>query len=60
MWRNDDSSQFCYWERLSGYSWELGDIIANEFSSSIQTVQVGAGDVAFHTDRCGNWTHLGP
>ncbi len=60
LWRNDDSSQFCYWERLSGYSWELGDIIANEFSSSIQTVQVGAGDVAFHTDLCGNWTYLGP
>jgi len=48
LWRNDDSSQFCYWERLSGYSWEFGDIIANEFSSWIQTVQVRAGDVAFH------------
>ncbi len=29
-------------------------------STSIQTVQVDAGDEAFHTSRCGNWTYLGP
>jgi hypothetical protein len=60
LWRNSDSSESCYWERLSGSSWEFSDIIANEFSTPIQTVQIGGGDQGFHSDDCGMWTYLGP
>jgi hypothetical protein len=60
LWRNNDSSESCYWERLSGFSWQLKDIIANEISNSIQTVRIGAGDVGFHASRCGTWRYLGP
>jgi hypothetical protein len=60
LWRNSDSSEGCYWERLSGFSWRLQDIIANEFSDSIQTVRIGGGDQGFHADGCGTWRYLGP
>ncbi len=60
LWRNNDSSGGCYWERLRGFSWQLKDTIANDFTYSISTVQIGAGDVGFHADDCGTWTYLGP
>ncbi len=59
IWRNSDSSANCYWERRSGLSGEFQDIIANEYSASIQTVTIQAGDVAFQSERCGTWTRLG-
>jgi hypothetical protein len=59
LWRNSNSDDFCYWERLSGFSWGFGDIIANGVSYSIQTVQIGSGDVGFHSEDCGTWTYLG-
>jgi len=60
LWRNSDSSQMCYWERLSGFGWSLQDIITNKLSTSIQTVQVKASDLGFHSEDCGVWTYLGP
>ncbi len=60
LWRNSGSADTCYWERLSGFSWEFEDIITNGLSTSIQTVQISAGDTGFHASRCGNWTYLGP
>ncbi|MCH7485242.1 MAG: hypothetical protein IIA90_08885 [Chloroflexi bacterium] len=56
MWRNDDSSNFCYWARLSGLGGELDDIISNEFSNVIQTVEIKPSDFAFEADRCGTWS----
>jgi hypothetical protein len=58
-WRNDDSSGGCFWERLSGFSGELGDTIANNFSTSIQTVTISDTDTGFFSDRCGSWTKIG-
>jgi hypothetical protein len=55
-WHNSDSSNGCYWERLSGFSGELGDIIANEFTFSPTIVTIGSGDVGFKTEDCGVWT----
>jgi hypothetical protein len=49
----------CYWERLRGFSGELGDIIANQFISSggTRNIDVGGGDVGFQSDGdCGTWT----
>lgn len=59
LWRNSDSSGSCYWERLNGFGGRLDDIIDNEFSDSIQTVQISASDVGFSSDRCGTWTKIG-
>ncbi|MEX0681993.1 MAG: hypothetical protein WD904_06905 [Dehalococcoidia bacterium] len=56
LWRNSDSSDFCYWARLSGLGGELADIIANDFSSIIQTVEIKSSDTAFEADRCGTWS----
>ncbi len=59
LWRNSDSSDFCYWERRSGFSGELDDIITNEFSDTIQTVQIMSTDVGFFSNDCGTWTKIG-
>jgi len=59
LWRNSDSSDFCYWERLRGFSGELDDIIANEFSDAQQTVRIKPTDVGFSASRCGTWTRIG-
>jgi hypothetical protein len=59
LWRNSDSSESCYWERLSGFSWEFSDIITNGLSTSIQTVRINPGDLGFHAWDCGTWTYLG-
>ena len=59
VWRNDDSSGGCYWERVSGWSGALGDIISNSFSSSIQTVTIEGSDVGFFSEDCGTWTKIG-
>ena len=49
----------CYWERLSGLSGALSDIIANEallFDSGQEIVDVAASDLAFAPDDdCGTW-----
>ena len=60
LWRNSDSSDTCYWARLSGFSWQFKDLIANGISDSTQTVRINAGDAGFNSSRCGSWTYLGP
>ena len=54
-WRNDGSSG-CYWARLSGFSHEFADIIANEYSDDQQMVTISSGDVGFESDDCGMWS----
>jgi len=51
----------CYWERLTGFSGSLDDIIANEFvgTAGQQFVTIEASDVGFSTDdECGTWTKV--
>lgn len=48
--------QFCYWERLSGFSGEFEDIIANGTGESGQVVTIADGDAGFETSGCGEWT----
>jgi hypothetical protein len=47
----------CYWERLSGFSGESDDLIANDFIGDpgpvIVTIQ--RSDVGFESTRCGTW-----
>lgn len=55
-YRNSDSSNMCYWERLSGHSGEIDDIIANELTESQSVVTIAPTDVAFSSTDCGTWT----
>lgn len=59
LWRNSNSSDGCYWERTTGFTNTLGEIIANSFSHSIQTVQISLGDVGFTSNGCGTWRRIG-
>jgi hypothetical protein len=47
----------CYWERLSGLSGDLDDILANDNTDFKAVVEVAAGDEAFSSTRCGDWTY---
>jgi hypothetical protein len=47
----------CYWERLSGLSGELEDIIANANVVNHDVVEIMEGDAAFATD-CDAWFPL--
>ena len=59
LWKNTDSSQYCYWQRLSGFGGTLDEIIDNGLSDQIQTVQIEAGDVGFSSQNCGSWQRIG-
>jgi hypothetical protein len=51
------SSQSCYWARLSGFSGEIGDIIANENVEGYEVVTIAPGDAGFESSsRCGRWS----
>jgi hypothetical protein len=54
-WRNDGSSG-CYWARLSGFSHQFADIIANEYGDDQQMVTISASDAGFESDGCGVWS----
>jgi hypothetical protein len=55
-YRTRSSVSDCYWERLKGFSGQLKDIIANDFSSGFQVVTIKATDKGFKSSRCGNWS----
>ncbi|KAA0024782.1 hypothetical protein [Antrihabitans cavernicola] len=46
----------CYWQRSSGTSGSLDEILANGNESGPAVVTIQASDVAFTTKRCGTWT----
>ncbi|MNC85242.1 hypothetical protein D3C83_08320 [compost metagenome] len=51
----------CYWERLSGFRGDTGDIIASDFDADggRQVVEIGAGDVGFKSHgACGTWSQV--
>lgn len=48
-------NDFCYWERLSGFSGEFNDIITNDFSSGPGTVTIQGSDAGFTSQGCGTW-----
>jgi hypothetical protein len=58
-WRNSDSSETCYWERLSGFSGEFDDLIVNGLSDIIQPVTIADTDGGFSSNRCGTWARVG-
>lgn len=51
------TGELCYWARLSGFSGQLEDIIANGNGTGGQiVVTIAESDVAFTSERCGQWT----
>jgi hypothetical protein len=59
LWRNDDSSALCLWQRLSGFSGEFDDIIASDLTEAVATVEISGSDVGFDAVDCGTWTKIG-
>lgn len=56
-WRSSGSDS-CYWARLTGFSGELEDIIANDNVTGPAIVAIGAGDIGFVSSDCGTWTKI--
>ncbi|MCU0506018.1 MAG: hypothetical protein MUE82_09675 [Chloroflexi bacterium] len=46
----------CYWERLSGFSGTLDDIISNDNVDGQAIVDIAGTDAGFSSSRCGAWT----
>ena len=55
-YRSSKTNSGCYWERLSGFSGELDDIVANGVTDAIWVVEIASTDAGFSTERCGTWT----
>ena len=56
IWRSAGGDG-CYWERLTGFSGDLSDIEANDFTTGGPVVvQIAASDKGFSSSRCGTWT----
>lgn len=49
-------TESCYHARLSGFSGQLSDIIANNNTREQVVVTIAEGDVGFTSSRCGTWT----
>ncbi len=58
-WATDAAVNDCYWERLSGFSGEFRQLIANDFTSGRVVVDISSSDAGFNSSRCGNWTRIG-
>ncbi len=48
----------CYWQRLSGFSGSLDDVLANGYGDTRPIVRINRSDAGFSTERCGNWTSV--
>jgi hypothetical protein len=49
----------CYWQRMSGFSHTLDDIIANDVGGASPVVTIAEGDIGFNSNGCGTWTRQG-
>jgi len=48
------ADELCYWARLSGFSAELDDVIANGNSPTV--VEIDESDAGFTSFGCGSWS----
>jgi hypothetical protein len=51
-------SSDCYYARLSGFSGDTGDILANDNTNTSAVVTVAPTDTGFESKRCGTWTKI--
>jgi hypothetical protein len=47
------------WRRLSGFTHDLGTILANNNTNDPAVVEIAPTDVGFESKKCGTWTKLG-
>jgi len=55
-YRTREGSSGCYYERLSGFSGEFDDILANGNSDAPAIIAIKPTDAGFHSNDCGTWT----
>jgi hypothetical protein len=55
-YRTRTGSPGCYYERLSGFSGSLSDILANNTTDNPAIVTISATDKGFSSQNCGTWT----
>lgn len=55
-YRNSDSSQTCYWKRMSGFSGSFDEINANGIADYRVIVTISPSDAGFESSRCGTWS----
>ncbi|PYF96298.1 hypothetical protein SAMN05216184_12118 [Georgenia satyanarayanai] len=48
----------CYWERLSGFSGYLDEVIANGYGDQRPIVTISGSDTGFRTEDCGTWRRI--
>ena len=58
-WRSSATSVGCYWARLGGFGGTFEDVIANNFSDSVEVVTIAPGDAGFESSGCGTWAKIG-
>jgi hypothetical protein len=54
-YHNSTSSGNCYWARLRGFTGTVDDVIAANFTTSLQIVAINAHDAGFESNSCGVW-----
>lgn len=57
-WQASSPTDSCYWERLSGFSGTLDDVLANNIGPGPMMVTISPSDVGFDSHRCGTWTKV--
>ena len=55
----NSSSNGCYYERLSGLTGSLDEILSNDNPSGPAIVEILSSDKAFKSQRCGIWEKIG-
>jgi WD40 repeat protein len=50
-----DGGDGCYWARLSGFTGDMDDVIANDIPTGSAIVTIKASDKGFSTSGCGTW-----
>ena len=56
IYHTSGGSDFCYWERTSGFGGTLDEVIANDITEGgPTTVEIKASDAGFTTNGCGTW-----
>jgi len=56
LYRTRKGSSGCYYARLSGFSGEIDDILANENTDYPAIIEILPSDRGFESSRCGTWT----
>jgi sugar-specific transcriptional regulator TrmB len=55
-YRTREGSPGCYYERLSGFSGEMNEILANGVTDAPAIVTIKPTDAGFQSQGCGTWT----